>query len=113
MELSQRATAYPSADVEIGPEGKVPETEVVKELVGIHFIIDLQKSIRSKFVCRKLAIAHGVPVYSCDKRGTFRTALVMESRLLGRRRELSRLSTAELIVVAPCVSLKPDTRAGA
>ncbi len=56
---------------------------ITDELVQCHAVVDLQTSLRSRRLLRRVRKA-GVPVFSADKHGFFRAWLVISSWLRGR-----------------------------
>ncbi len=65
-----------------------PATE--GRLAQLHFVIDLQKSLRSHFACRSLSRAYEIPVFAWSKGSLTRQRLVLEARLRGRSKALPK-----------------------
>ncbi len=72
------------------PKGSTIATlqEIVEKLHHIHFIIDLQCNLRSRWICRNLKVAKGIPYYESPKVQVLRNRLLFEARFRGRRRPL-------------------------
>ena len=84
------AHAFPEIKcVDIDPDLNQYVDKVSSELKDVHFVIDLQTNLRSKLICRTLKRKFRIPSYSADKRSLDRGAMVMMSRLRGRRRGLA------------------------
>lgn len=58
--------------------------EELCKLEHLHFIIDLQKSLRSRRFCMKLAHFHRTELYGWDKKSIFRAKLILNASLKGR-----------------------------
>jgi len=87
--LQLLSAAYPAIKtVEVHSEIPNYQDVVVEELRHVHFLIDLQMSIRSRLICRDLNRAHRVPIYGCDKNTMERGRMVLSARIRGRRRSL-------------------------
>lgn len=63
-------------------------SEMVQLLGHLHFLIDLQTNMRSRFLGRAFKNKFKRPFFTCKKERIFRARLVMESRIRGRRRKL-------------------------
>lgn len=83
------ASAFPSVKtVEVHSEIPNYQDVVVEEVRHVHFVVDLQMSLRSRLICRELNRKHRIPVYSCDKNAIGRGKMVLAARIRGRRRSL-------------------------
>ena len=83
------AEAYPHVNcISVNEETNL--TEVVSQLSGLHFLIDLQTNLRSRFITYNLKKDHGVPVYSCWKNSFRRGRYTLAARIRGRRTSLPK-----------------------
>jgi ADP-heptose:LPS heptosyltransferase len=62
--------------------------DVIDKLKNIHFIVDLQCNLRSRWLCRNLKILKGIEYFESEKLQIFRSRLILEARIRGRRRPL-------------------------
>lgn len=87
--LQLLSSAFPAIKtLEVHSEIPNYQDVVVEELRQVHFLIDLQMSIRSRLICRDLNRTHRVPIYGCDKNTMERGRMVLSARVRGRRRSL-------------------------
>ena len=83
------AAAYPHLRIlEVNPAQPNYQEQLVKSLNGLHFILDLQVSFRSRAIMRMLSRQYQMPIYSWEKNSTARSKMVFQARLRGRRRSL-------------------------
>lgn len=83
------SSAFPELKmVELNPDVARYQEAVVSALKGVHFLVDLQVSVRSHLVSRLLKKNHNIPTYRCDKGFLDRGRMVVGARLRGRRRSL-------------------------
>jgi len=64
---------------------------MVESLKPLHFLIDLQRSVRSRLFCQRLA-KHGVRIYGMNKLQIERNRLIVAARVRGRSRPLPQAS---------------------
>lgn len=89
--MSLISSAYPDIrTVDVNPEIDKYQHFVVSELEQLHFLLDLQVSLRSRAICRLLKKLHRVPYYTCDKRYFERGRMVMQSHIRGRRHSVPK-----------------------
>lgn len=82
------AKAYPNiTTIDANPENPSYVNKVVEALQDMHFVLDLQMSIRSRSICRMLSKV-GVSTFTCDKNSLRRGQAVVAARLRGRRSSL-------------------------
>lgn len=62
--------------------------DVIDKLKKIDFIVDLQCNLRSRWLCRNLKLLKGIPYFESEKLQIFRSKLILEARIRGRRRPL-------------------------
>ncbi|MFW7382014.1 MAG: glycosyltransferase family 9 protein [Oligoflexus sp.] len=83
------SSAFPEIKiVEVHSEVPNYQDVVVEELRHVHFLIDLQMSLRSRLICRDLQRSHRIPIYGCEKNTIGRGKMVLSARIRGRRRSL-------------------------
>lgn len=83
------SSAYPNIrTLDVNPEVDRYQHALVEELSSIHFLVDLQASLRSRSICRLLKKVHNIPYFTCEKRYFERGRMVMQSHLRGRRHSL-------------------------
>lgn len=58
--------------------------EELRKLEHLHFILDLQKSIRSRRFCARLASFHNCSLFSRDRHSITRAKLILGARMRGR-----------------------------
>lgn len=73
------------------PQGSTISTlqEIIEKLQHIHFVIDLQCNLRSRWLCRNLKVTKGIPFFEAPKLQILRNRLLFEARFRGRRRPLA------------------------
>jgi len=86
LDLLQQA--YPALHG-LSLEQETPIAEIIQQLNGVHFLVDLQGNLRSRFLSRAFKKAYGKPNYLCPKSQFQRNRLILEGRMVGRRRLLS------------------------
>lgn len=74
--------------VEVNPDVARYQDALVAALKGVHFMVDLQVSVRSHLVSRLLKKNYNIPTFRCDKGFLDRGRMVVGARLRGRRRSL-------------------------
>ncbi|NRA44910.1 MAG: glycosyltransferase family 9 protein [Oligoflexales bacterium] len=62
--------------------------QVLKQLSELHFFIDLQTNLRSRWLGLNFKRLYKRPVYTCDKQQIWRNRLIFEGRIYGRKRTL-------------------------
>ncbi|SMF67102.1 glycosyltransferase family 9 protein [Pseudobacteriovorax antillogorgiicola] len=83
------ASAYPGVKtVEVNPEQSNYVEEVVEAVKGVHLVVDLQMSIRSRAICRSIQKTYGIQIFNCHKKSLKRGQMVVAARLRGRRNSL-------------------------
>jgi ADP-heptose:LPS heptosyltransferase len=60
----------------------------VKELSSIHFLVDLQTNLRSRWLAIQLRKHFGIPAYTAPKMQVYRSKLLLRARIRGRRFEI-------------------------
>lgn len=82
--------AYPEIrTVEAGTKSEIAENRNLRRsLSDLHFIVDLQTSIRSRFLCRLMRAEYRIPYYSVRKNTILRGTWVLGSRIRGRIQKL-------------------------
>ena len=80
--------AYPSLPVlEVEKDASLPG--LVQQLHRLDFLLDLQGNWRSRLLARAFKKAYGKPTYHAPKAQFQRNRMILEGRMLGRRRVLS------------------------
>ncbi len=80
--------AYPGLPViEVAKDPSIPD--LVQQLHGTSFLVDLQGNWRSRLLARAFKKAYGKPTYHAPKAQFQRNRMILEGRMLGRRRPLS------------------------
>jgi ADP-heptose:LPS heptosyltransferase len=68
-------------------------SQVIQDLAQIHFLVDLQGSIRSRMLGLAFRRQYGRPVFTSGKAQVFRSSLLAEARIFGRSRKLPKKVT--------------------
>ncbi len=72
--------------------GKSPDVSrnspLLNELAQVHFLVDLQGSLRSRLLASNFKRQFGKPFFTSSKAQWFRSTLIAEARLFGRARKL-------------------------
>ncbi len=63
-------------------------TQVLNSIKDAHLIIDLQKSIKSQYICKALAKKTGARLYTWSRQSWLRNQLIFQARLRGRSASL-------------------------
>ncbi len=83
------ASAYPELKViDVDPENSQYMSGVLKFVSGVHLLVDLQASIRSRAICRAVHKEYGIPIYTSQKNSIKRGQMVVGARLRGRRKSI-------------------------
>lgn len=83
------SSAFPQIKVmDVDPENSQYMPSVLKFVAGVHMIVDLQVSMRSRAICRSIHKEYGLPIYTSQKNSLKRGQMVVSSRLRGRRKSL-------------------------
>ena len=79
--------AYPSIQpIDVSNHEK--SSDLTDKLGDLDFMIDLQKSLKSKLLCQNFKRKYRKPYYTCNKRQFERSMTIIKSRMLGRTRSL-------------------------
>ncbi len=85
--------AYPNLPfIEVAKDPSIPD--LVEQLQGTSFLVDLQGNWRSRLLARAFKKAYGKPTYHAPKAQFQRNRMILEGRMLGRRRPLSERALA-------------------
>lgn len=85
--LSLIRDAFPSVNC-LELTGASELTAILESLKDVDILVDLQTTLRSRFVMKAFKKAYRRPVFSCSKSYLQRGRLVLEGRVYGRRRLL-------------------------
>lgn len=82
-------SAFPSVRC-IELDNETPLADVLAQLSNLHFFIDLQTNLRSRWLGINFKRLYKKPVYTCHKQQIWRNRLIFEGRIYGRKRTLPK-----------------------
>ncbi len=87
--------AFPDIEcIEIDRSLKIHE--ILNHLQDVSFLLDLQTNLRSRIIAHAFKSRFRKPIFSCPKNQLQRNRLILESRIYGRKRQLSTRATEAL-----------------